>query len=168
MVMSRYRVGTDGKTSYERRRGRKCMIPLAIFGETVHYKKLAKEKHRHKFDIQWDEGVWLGHARSTNEALIGTPGGVLRAYACKRLPEGDRWQLDRILNMIGTPQRPVPTKPGLNIPIRVPLPDVQLDGDAEVLPSCACGSAAMRLTPRPNALARGDSGAVHFSGSPDH
>ena len=106
------------------------MVPLAIFGEMVHYKKLMKEKNRHKFDIQWNEGIWLGHARSTNEALIGTPGGVLRAFACKRVPEGERWQLDRILNMTGTPQRPLPTRPGLSIPIREPIPDAPLgEGD---------------------------------------
>ena len=35
MLLSRYQVGPDGKTGYERRRGRKCMIPLAAFGENV-------------------------------------------------------------------------------------------------------------------------------------
>ena len=32
-----------------------------------------QNKGRHKFDIKWEEGVWLGHARDTNEMLIGTP-----------------------------------------------------------------------------------------------
>ena len=71
-------------------------------------------------------------SEAPNEALIGTPGGVLRAFACKRVPEGERWQLDRILNMTGTPQRPLPTRPGLNIPIRVPLPDIPLGEGAGV------------------------------------
>ena len=36
MLLSRYTVGPDGKTGYERGRGRKCMIPLdAYWGEGV-------------------------------------------------------------------------------------------------------------------------------------
>ena len=34
--------------------------------------------------------------------------------------------------MTGTPQRPLPTRPGMNIPIRVPLPDAQPRDDDEV------------------------------------
>ena len=33
MICSRYVVGADGLTAYERRRGRKCRIPVVIFGE---------------------------------------------------------------------------------------------------------------------------------------
>ena len=44
MLLSRYKVGPDGKTAYERRRWRKCSIPLAAFGEKVWYTKLEKEK----------------------------------------------------------------------------------------------------------------------------
>ena len=38
MVTSRYLAGVDGKTPYERRRGRRCNIPVAAYGETVRYK----------------------------------------------------------------------------------------------------------------------------------
>ena len=74
----------------------------------------------------------MGHARNTSEAIIGTTGGVIRAYACKRKPEEDRWQIDRILNMAGTPQRPQPSRPGLNVPIRVEIPEVKPDAEIEV------------------------------------
>ena len=35
MMCSRYLVGKDGRTAYERRRGRKCRIPVVAFGEKV-------------------------------------------------------------------------------------------------------------------------------------
>ena len=35
MVLSRFKVGKDGKTPYERRRGRKCMVPTAVFWRKV-------------------------------------------------------------------------------------------------------------------------------------
>ena len=46
MVASRYLVGKDGKTAYERRRGRKCKTPIAVFGEKVWFKPMDKYKDR--------------------------------------------------------------------------------------------------------------------------
>ena len=43
MLSSRYMVGADGRTPYERRRGRPCRTPTACFGETVFYKQLHAE-----------------------------------------------------------------------------------------------------------------------------
>ena len=40
MLPSRFSVGKDGKTAYERRRGRKCDIPTEILGEKFWYKEL--------------------------------------------------------------------------------------------------------------------------------
>ena len=101
MLLSRYKVDTEGKTGYEKRRGRRCNTPLAIFGEAVWYKQLEKEKGRQKFDVKWHQGVWLGHSRTTNEALIGTADGVIKAYACKRLPEAERWNAKMVEDMHG-------------------------------------------------------------------
>ena len=46
MVPSRYMIGRDGRTPYERRRGRKCKIPVMPFGESVWYKQLKEKKER--------------------------------------------------------------------------------------------------------------------------
>ena len=35
MMVSSYMVGKDGRTSYERRRGRTCRAPVATFGESL-------------------------------------------------------------------------------------------------------------------------------------
>ena len=63
--------------------------------------------------------MWLGHTRSSNEVLIGTKTGVIRAYSIGRKEEGQRWDSNLILEMQGTPQRPDPGKPGLQVPILV-------------------------------------------------
>ncbi len=44
MLVSRFSVGKDNKTPYERRRGRRCNIPLVRFGEKVYYKELRDTK----------------------------------------------------------------------------------------------------------------------------
>ena len=109
MMTSRYLVGKDGRTAYERRRGRKCKVPVVMFGEKVWYKEVREGTERKdKFNTEWKEGVWLGHARNTNEAIIGTDLGALRAYAVKRRAPGEQWDGPAIQNLKGTPQQPDP------------------------------------------------------------
>ena len=40
MTLTRYQVGTDGKTGYERLRNRRCDMDICAFGEIVMYKEL--------------------------------------------------------------------------------------------------------------------------------
>lgn len=61
---------------------------------------------------EWFSRVWLGPANSGSETLIRTTEGVVKASAIKRL------DVNAILEMKRTPQRPDPTKPGLHIPVQ--------------------------------------------------
>ena len=120
MVPSRFLVGKDGKTGHERRRGRKCKIHCIPFAEKVWYKRIRERKQQeNKMDSEWFEGLWLGHHRNTNEILIGTTEGVVRAYAIRRKAEDQRWDPVMIKEMKGTPQQPDPSKPGGQIPVRI-------------------------------------------------
>ena len=133
MLCSRYLVGKDGRTPYERRRGRKCKMPVICFGEKVWYKELRETKERKdKFESEWAEGIWLGHSRASNEMLIGTREGVVRAYAVKRQDEDQRWDGSLIKEMKGTPQQPNPNKPGMTIPIKIRFDEPEA---AEPIPS---------------------------------
>ena len=126
MLCSRYAVGRDGLTPYERRRGRRCVIPVVPFGEKVWYKEIRQTKERaNKLESEWREGVWLGHARNSNEHLIGTRVGAVKAYAIKRQPEGQRWSAAIISELQGTPQQPDPSKPGIAIPVRIQFDSVE-------------------------------------------
>ena len=49
------------------------------------YKEIRPGKERaNKLESEWREGLWLRHSRRSNEAIIGTREGVVRAYAIKR------------------------------------------------------------------------------------
>ena len=73
MLCSRYLVGKDGLTAIERRRGRKCNIPVVPMGESVFYKESrSKKEGNNKLQSEVKDGVWLGQARNTSEVLIGT------------------------------------------------------------------------------------------------
>jgi hypothetical protein len=120
MLVSRFMVGKDGRTSYERRKGRRCRIATAAFGEKVWYKEVRENKERKdKFCTEEKEGIWLGHTRNTNEAVIGTKAGVVRAYSVRRQAPDDRWDGDLIKAVAGSPQQPDPGRPGETIPVRV-------------------------------------------------
>ena len=81
----------------------------------VWYKKAEKQKDRNKMDIRWERGIWLGHTRDSNETVIGTPEGAIRAYAVKRMPEDERWDKATIEGMHGTPQQPDPSRKGIRV-----------------------------------------------------
>ena len=117
MNISRYQVGTDGMTAFERRRGRKCNIPVLCFGEKVWYKKRDRPKDQQKSEPKWEKAIWLGHARDSNEMIVGTAEGASKTYAVKRMPEDERWDPEFIRSMQGIPQQPDPKKKGITIPI---------------------------------------------------
>ena len=48
--LSKYQVGEDGKTAYERLKGKKFSRPAVEFGEKVHYKKSNKGQKDNKLD----------------------------------------------------------------------------------------------------------------------
>jgi len=126
---SRFHVGQDGKTAWERLRRRSCNVPVVPIGETVWYKELGEGGDRtNKAETEWFKGVWLGPSLRSTETLVGTSKGVVRAYTTERLSPSTQWDINQILDMRGTPQRPDPSKPGLSIPVKIRLePDVRID-----------------------------------------
>ncbi len=43
--------------------------------------------------IEWSKGLWLGHARDSNEVLVGTESGAVRAYRVNMTPGSEIWML---------------------------------------------------------------------------
>ena len=74
MLRNRCVVGSDGKTPYARLRNRPCRMETMPFGERVSY--LVRDPSRDKTEGRFSTGIWLGHARVSNEHWIGTAEGV--------------------------------------------------------------------------------------------
>ena len=80
MAYNRYQQGNDGKTTYQRQTGRACRSEAIPFGETVLYRESKTQNEKKEaMEVKWREGLWLGHVRSSQEVLIGTEDGVVRA-----------------------------------------------------------------------------------------
>ena len=117
-LISKYAVGDDGKTAYERIRGEPCMVPVMPFGETVVYFPLRIAKHN-KGEASRQQGVWLGTIERTEETLIGTTQGVVKCRIVHRLPEGERWNPRLVTEMQGVPWELVFGRQGQHIPVEI-------------------------------------------------
>ena len=123
MMLSCFSVGVDGMTAHQRIRGRRCRMPVAVFGERVLYKELRDGKaDRGKIDSDWKSGVWLGVRGRTGEHIIGTSDGVVKAWSVRRRPDEEKWDMAEVNAVKGTPARPKPGREDPRIPIRIDLP----------------------------------------------
>ena len=106
-VITRYKIGEDGKTAYQILKGRKDGRSSAEWCECVLYLRLGS-KGEEKMDERWGEGIWLGSKDESGEILIGIKEGVTKARAVRRKPDFEtRWNLDQFATMTGTLWVPV-------------------------------------------------------------
>ena len=92
MLMNRGQVGSDGRTAYERLKGKKASMPGLQFGERIIWKSnVATYKRRNKMDSDWSDGIFLGHRSVSGEYLVGSPSGVYRPRTVRRVPLEQRW-----------------------------------------------------------------------------
>ena len=69
-----------------------------------------QKERKDKIESEWHEGLWLRQSRSTNETILETAEGVVRAYATRRQDADERWKGDFIKKLHGTPARPDPNR----------------------------------------------------------
>ena len=105
MMLSRFRTSTDNKTAYEKQTGRRCQIEVVPFAEKVWYRKLSQEDgNKAVMSSRWEEGIWLGHCRNSNEVWIGTPAGAVKAWSVRRRAQPERWDKHFIAKVKATPK----------------------------------------------------------------
>ena len=68
-LMNRREVGKDGKTNYERSKGKKASILGIEFGEKLLYKVKPKDKQE-KINTRWEYGIFVGVRRKGGELWI--------------------------------------------------------------------------------------------------
>ena len=104
LLLSRHKVRFNGKTAYENRRGKRASMPICQFGEKILYLPLKTVPHR-KFQY----GIFVGIQQKSNEVLVATEEGVVKARTLKRLPEEQKVvrgvRLGHQRNTVGTHRR---------------------------------------------------------------
>ena len=112
----------------------RCQITFLMLVNTnwkvLYNQNRAGEGAENLLESEERHGICLGHSRTSNEVLVGTKEGVVRAYSWSRQPEDQRWDARMIEEMRGTPQQPDPRKPGEVIPVHVGF-DAPEEGEEE-------------------------------------
>ena len=65
----------------------------------------------------------------SDEIIVGTADGVIKARTIRRRPEGEQWSAEEVENMKGTPSMPVPGVRSDNITSRVGREAEDEEGD---------------------------------------
>ena len=103
-LISRYRVGPDGRTPYERLKGKKWKRPMVTFGEKVWFRPL-KSYTAGNSDLaqRLGTGVYVGTHGRNGDVLVMTDKGVIKGGSLKRMTVEDRWTKDGLDKLRGTP-----------------------------------------------------------------
>jgi hypothetical protein len=94
-LLNRLEVGKDGKTAWERSRGKSGNVMGIEFGEKVMFKKKKRDKGA-KIDARWEKGIFVGARPCSGEFWIAMPSGIRKCRSVRRLPIEERWGLDSL------------------------------------------------------------------------
>ncbi|CAK0837809.1 unnamed protein product, partial [Prorocentrum cordatum] len=104
-MLNRFKIGDDGKTSEQRRSGKRWEKVAVPFGERIQVKKLVKDSLKRDLEPRWVTGYYVGHTSRSGTALVLTSKGVQRGTAISRLPPAERWAWneEEVLGLKGKP-----------------------------------------------------------------
>ena len=77
-MMSGAEVGANGKTAYERIKGKVAKIDGLEFGDGVLWKRRREGGPLGKLTCMWENGIYLGMKGTTGEIIVGNKAGIWR------------------------------------------------------------------------------------------
>ena len=89
-LINRLEIGKDGKTVYERTKGKKATVLGIEFGEKLLYKLKADGKMA-KIRDRWEYAIFVGVRRRSGEVWLAADGKIFSARSVQRIPVEDRW-----------------------------------------------------------------------------
>ena len=90
-MLNRFEVGYDGKTAYERCKGKRAKTLGIEFGEAILWKRKAVGGALAKMTCLWEDGVYLGCEGASGEIIVGDKNGVWKTRSVQRKPLSQRW-----------------------------------------------------------------------------
>ena len=91
VLVNRYLVGHDGKTGYERLKGKQSKVLGFEFGEKVHFRRLPVPGRLAKLESLWKNGIFVGYKSNTGEYMVVNDEGAFKSRNVKRMPKEMRW-----------------------------------------------------------------------------
>ena len=133
LLLNRFEVGADGKTNYERLKGKSAKTNGLEFGEGLLFKMKAKREGIGKLASVWQDGVYLGIRAVSGEIIVGTGEGIFRTRTVRRKPLETRWSNENTLMIGGVPWKTSPEEEGDGLPLKgvIRLEAKQMDKEQE-------------------------------------
>jgi hypothetical protein len=91
-LLSRFEVSHDGKTSYERCKGKRAKTLGVEFGESILWKRKPVGGSLAKAVCLWEDGIFLGVRGASGEIIVGDARGVWKTRSIQRKPLKERWK----------------------------------------------------------------------------
>lgn len=132
-LLTRYTVKQDGKTPYERLRGRSYKGEITEFGEGVRCKNPVNSIG--KLDSRVSPGLWVGKSLASDEHLVATVQGIRKCRSVYRRPDSKRHDIKWVEQASGLPWQP------RGVPVLSPDSTRQQLGDQPGLPESQQDSA---------------------------
>ena len=89
-LLNKLEVGKDGRTAWERSRGKRGVVLAVEFGERVLW-RVRPAGRMAKLSPRWEYGVFVGARAGSGELLVATKEGLRAVRAVRRLPLAERW-----------------------------------------------------------------------------
>ena len=106
VLINRYEVGHDGRTAYERTRGKQSKLLGFEFAEKVLFRRAPIGQRLAKLESLWETGVFVGYKSQSGEYMVSNKDGGFTTRTIRRVPFEDRWKSDHINYIVGTPWCP--------------------------------------------------------------
>ena len=107
-IVTRCKVQEDGRTAFQRMKGRKTTVPLLPFGETMLFKMPKTNRNLGDLQDRFEKGIWIGTTVRSGEHIVARSDGVFRVGWIMRCAPDQRWPSSMIAEIKGTPKEPSP------------------------------------------------------------
>ena len=138
-LINHYAVRADGKTGYERLRGRPYSGKVLMFGECVWYRP-PETAHNNELEERWHTALWLGKTNRSDEHLVFYNDEVKTARSVRRKEATKRWNRRLLEAMSASPWLPRPRAGAAETSQRpnryITKGQVSLRGATENCPGC--------------------------------
>ena len=95
--------GHDGRTAFQRVRGREFSTRLLTFGEYCSFKNRNQEPSSSTDGRRFHQGIFIGVDRRTGQYMLYSNDEVRLARTVVRAPENDKWDKDKLAAVRVTP-----------------------------------------------------------------
>ena len=96
--------GHDGRTAYQRVRGKEFRTRLLAFGEACRFKNRSQEPMRGIVDgRRFHEGIFVGIDRRTGQYMLHDGNDIKMARTILRMPGAEKWNKDALVRVGCTP-----------------------------------------------------------------